>query len=278
MALDAARLAAEVGSLLFTHSSRSRFAARLNSGVRCAPNYVGQSILHSNCPLCSNPSLHHGGAALRVSDYSCHLVRTHSGIDPRQSDDWRVVHRRGEPIAVLVCRLLIRSSGNSVRVPWVALVSWLAHPTIHSSRSRSAGRLNSGVRLHGNFNPRARPTMHNSRLQAHTGQQLNEFSRQAGNTDAIDFFNLLPDARLRSPAVDQGDAARRPGRCAHSDLRSERRDTGRLAGLRRLTTLCALSPFAGLFFRVPRRNRDGHGNRLTIARPRRPCQAAAMFR
>src|SRR5690606_31856029 len=34
MALDAERLAAEAGSLLFTHSSRSRFAARLNSGVR----------------------------------------------------------------------------------------------------------------------------------------------------------------------------------------------------------------------------------------------------
>src|SRR5690606_10626669 len=34
MALDAERLAAEAGSLLFTHSSRCRFAARLNSGVR----------------------------------------------------------------------------------------------------------------------------------------------------------------------------------------------------------------------------------------------------
>src|SRR5690606_8525062 len=36
MALDAERLAAEAGSLLFTHSSRRRFAARLNSGVRPA--------------------------------------------------------------------------------------------------------------------------------------------------------------------------------------------------------------------------------------------------
>lgn len=33
--------------------------------------------------------------------------------------------------------------------------------------------------------------MHNSRLQARTRQELNELSRQAGNTDAVDFFHLL---------------------------------------------------------------------------------------
>ncbi len=38
--------------------------------------------------------------------------------------------------------------------------------------------------------------MHNSRLQARTRQQLNELSRQAGNTDAVDFFNLLTGPEL----------------------------------------------------------------------------------
>lgn len=41
--------------------------------------------------------------------------------------------------------------------------------------------------------------MHNSRLQARTRQQLNELSRQAGNTDAVDFFNLLTGPELLDP-------------------------------------------------------------------------------
>ena len=167
-----ARLAAQSGSnlsqsragrssvsLLTIHSSRSRFAARLNSGVRPLRAMLPQlrpAARRRNAPP-ALPSASWRSAPTSFNG-SCLPQRRRAHVASRGSRHASTLVRRSVSsqlsccaLVRLVCRLAQAPACNRLpcaRAPACPGLLLLCALTIHSSRRRFAARLNSGVRCH----------------------------------------------------------------------------------------------------------------------------------
>ena len=165
-----------------THSSRSRFAARLNSGVRRHGKH-SYDLPHRHLFFCNLGVSTHSGQIVSLPERpvsrALHQVRFARDANIRQV--WLC-----EPKFLVIydssaSQVSSRSASvQAVRRPTIAVynygscsdffgvrsrhVEWLCRLTIRSSRSRFAARLNSGVRRHGNCSGSRRRSSANVRL------------------------------------------------------------------------------------------------------------------